>query len=185
MVLTISTIINLSNETYLGEIAMIEKEYNFKYCGFNIIVRNSKGRAKLNDQVCFDIKGKNHDEIKAELELLVNEYLFNKCSSLRMDRLVLLGLSQISSDFANNILQQLKQYSNKWSQETKVCFGITGVISEGKAGSPNYQLESIDGKNKKAFYFNGEPYDVAAFEENHITQPLSQKEVSQIWNLVK
>ncbi len=165
---------------------MIEKEHNYKYCDFNIVVRGGKGRAKLSNKICFDIEGESHEAIKSELEQLVQDHLFKiwDVSSLnQVDRLVLLGLKQIPREFATRLLYKMEDYASKWSQETRVRFGITGVISEGKPGSPNYQLESLDGSNKIAFYFNGDFFDAAHFEESHITEPLSRGDVSHIWSI--
>jgi hypothetical protein len=75
----------------------------------------------------------------------------------------------------------METYSKKWSQEARVCFGITGIISEGNPGSPNYQLQSLDGINKVAFYFNGDFFDATHFDESHITVPLSREEITAIW----
>ncbi|MDA7746005.1 hypothetical protein N8878_01565 [Psychromonas sp.] len=165
---------------------MIEKEHNYKYCNFKIIIRSGKGRAKLDNQICFDIEGEEHDSIKNELECLVQKYLFkiwNQSSLNNADRLVLLGLSQIPREFAVNLIHKIEAYSNKWAQEARVRFGITGVISEGKPGSPNYQIESLDEKEKITFYFNGDLFNALHFGDDHITRPFSKEELSQIWSI--
>jgi hypothetical protein len=162
---------------------MINKEYNYKYCNFSIVIRGGKGRAKLSDQTCFDVEGENHEDIKNGLECQVKEYWYVKWKelALKVDKLVLLGLSQIPTEFAKNLVQKMETYSKKWSQEARVCFGITGIISEGNPGSPNYQLQSLDGINKVAFYFNGDFFDATHFDESHITVPLSREEITAIW----
>ena len=165
---------------------MKNRNYNYVYCGFSIVIRANKGRAKLSDRACFEVEGENHENLKNELEHLVREFysfVIYKDFDLKIDQSVLFGLSQLSREFAISVLNKLETYSKKWSQETRVRFGITGIISEGKPGSPNYQIESLDGKNRRTFDFHGEPFGATHFEERHITIPLSQEDISKIWLL--
>jgi hypothetical protein len=95
---------------------------------------------------------------------------------------ILRGLEQQSESYKRHIIAELA----KWEQHPTallpcVRFGITGIISEGKAGQPNYQIESsID---KKTYRYTHEPYDAIAFDEAHITKGLTLADLKTIWHI--
>lgn len=178
---------------------MKNNNYNETYRGFKIVIKGEEGVAWIKPPV--RIKDTPSIELKARLEAIVDDYINsnpeiakimhkfypenNENNNSNLPELgdnILRGLEQQSESYKQHIIAELA----KWKQPPTaslpcVRFGITGIISEGKAGQPNYQIESsID---KKTYRYTHEPYDAIAFDEAHITQGLTLADLKIIWHM--
>ncbi|MDO6679990.1 MULTISPECIES: hypothetical protein [unclassified Shewanella] len=166
---------------------MKEKEFNYQFCGFSVVIRNGKGRAKFGKDVVFDTSGESHEKIKSELENQIVDHRISLLtpfiSEFDIDTKVLLGLIQIPAVFAERLIHQMHQYANNWGMDVNVRFGLLGMLAEGKPGFPNYQIETSDSSKKETFKFSGEHYGYELFEEGHITPPMSTNHLRAIWCL--
>lgn len=133
----------------------------------------------------------NSNEIKSFAEKWVDEYFenndrINKFYN-RHGKLVIKGLQQtkdLAENFSKRIFQEAQRYSHQWNQNVYIRFGITGDISLGKSGKPNYQIESMDRKHKEVFQFNGNFFSrINEFEESNITEGFSVPELLELWQL--
>lgn len=88
---------------------------------------------------------------------------------------------QLPVVFAQEILKKMESYEKKWQQPSYVKFGIMGIVSEGKPGKPNYQIESDDEKEKLAFRYGHTEFDVHEFKFKNITERLSSSDIKKIW----
>jgi|GEM_PF-4925898 len=160
---------------------MRSDEYNYKYCGISIVIRNSNGVVRHRTKRLKEIKGFPNDQIKSDLETFIDNYRSESLTGLQLDPKVSKGLMQIPLAFGQEIVNKLESYAKKWQQPAYVKFGTTGMISEGKPGQPNYQIESDDEKQKLAFYYSHKEFDAHEFDYKNITSRLSLPDIKRIW----
>ena len=178
---------------------MKSKKISHPYRGFDIVIQGDKGTAWIKPPI--SITHTPTCELKARLEVIVDDYINNnpeiakimhkfypenkEDNNSNLPELgdnILRGLEQQSESYKRHIIAELA----KWEQHPTallpcVRFGITGIISEGKAGQPKYQIESsID---KKTYRYTHEPYDAIAFDEAHITKGLTLADLKTIWHI--
>ncbi|MDO8417158.1 MAG: hypothetical protein Q7S87_13215 [Agitococcus sp.] len=180
---------------------MKSENHNYMYRGFKIVIKGDEGVAWIKPPA--RIKHTPTIELKARLEAIVDDYINsnpeiakimhklypenngdNDRNPPELGENILRGLEQQSESYKRHIIAELA----KWGQPPTptallpcVRFGITGIISEGKAGQPNYQIESAT--DKKTYRYTHEPYDAIAFDEAHITQGLTLADLKIIWHM--
>jgi len=162
---------------------MKNKDYNYTYRGADIIIRSNVGIARFQRKELKRIEGLPNEKIKAELESYLSEFFHESLKGIIPDKNLLGGLMQISSSFGSELIHQLCAYETKWCQPAFVRIGLTGTISSGKPGQPNYQIESKDESEKLTFYFSHKLFDADSFDEGNVTNKLSKDDIKAIWHL--
>ena len=162
---------------------------NKTYCGVSIIIRNGKGVARRGREILVEIEGESHTQLCATLKAHVDDYRSHQwCSENgrpNLEEPVRRGLMQISADFGRDVLRSLEAHERKWGCRCFVRFGITGVVAEGRSGSPNYQIEAEDGNRTATFRHNHQEFDTAdgSFNDGNITERLSRHDIEDLWLL--
>ena len=159
------------------------------YCGISIIIRNGKGVARRGADILMEVEGESHTQLCATLKAHVDDYRSHRWHSENgrpnLEELVLRGLMQIEADFGRDVLRSLEAHERMWGCRCFVRFGVTGVVAEGRPGSPNYQIEAEDGNHTAPFRHNHQGFDVVdgRFSDGNITERLSRRDIEDLWLL--